>query len=173
MATPTQPEPDERSRQQPMAEARPASDLELTKAVADFSANFERRSRSLIAADGPSLSRLKLLYTLRCEGPQRMGELADALEVTPRSVTALVDGLEAQGQVRRVADPSDRRATIIEIVEGHNDIEDRYREHALAVARLFDGLDDRDRGCFVRTCRQITARLRERAGSDPDPSQRA
>jgi DNA-binding MarR family transcriptional regulator len=90
-----------------------------------------------------------------------MGDLADALEVTPRSVTALVDGLEAQGQVRRVADPSDRRATIIELVEGHSDVEQRYRDHALAVARLFKSLDALDRETFRRVCEQLTARLRE------------
>jgi DNA-binding MarR family transcriptional regulator len=136
------------------------ANLELAKAVADFSVAFERWSRSLIEADAPSLPRLKLLYALHCEGPQRMGDLADALEVTPRSVTALVDGLEAQGQVRRVPDPSDRRATIIELVEGQSDVEGRYRDHALAVARLFDDLDTQDRETFLRICQQVTARLR-------------
>lgn len=136
-------------------------DLDLAKAVADFAVAFGRWSRSLIEADGPSFPRLKLLYALQCEGPQRMGDLADALEVTPRSVTALVDGLEAQGQVRRVADPSDRRATIIELVDGHSDVAERYRDHALAVARLFDSLDARDREAFQRVCGQLTARLRE------------
>jgi DNA-binding MarR family transcriptional regulator len=136
-------------------------DLDLAKAVADFTVAFGRWSRSLIEVDGPSFPRLKLLYALQCEGPQRMGDLADALEVTPRSITALVDGLEAQGQVRRVADPSDRRATIIELVDGHSDVEERYRDHALAVAHLFDSLDARDREAFQRVCVQLSARLRE------------
>jgi DNA-binding MarR family transcriptional regulator len=127
-------------------------------------AAFERWSRSLIEADSPSLPRLKLLYALHCEGPQRMGDLAEALEVTPRSVTALVDGLELQGQVRRVPDPSDRRATIIELVNGSSDIEQRYREHARAVAQLFDGLDSQDRIAFVQMCREIAARLRAGGG---------
>lgn len=157
------------------APSRQAADLEadlaLAKAVTDFSVAFERWSRSLIEAEAPSFPRLKLLYALYCEGPQRMGDLADALEVTPRSVTALVDGLEGQGQVRRVPDPSDRRATIIELVEGHSDVGERYRGHALAVARLFDNLDTRDREPFLRICRQVTARLREprstRLGTPP------
>jgi DNA-binding MarR family transcriptional regulator len=136
-------------------------DLDLAKAVADFTVAFGRWSRSLIEADAPSFPRLKLLYALQCEGPQRMGDLAETLEVTPRSVTALVDGLEAQGEVRRVPDPSDRRATIIELVQGRSDVEERYRDHALAVARLFDSLDVRDREAFQRVCGQVTARLRE------------
>jgi len=135
--------------------------LDLAKVVADFTLAFERWSRSIIEADAPSFPRLKLLYALHCEGSQRMGDLADALQVTPRSVTALVDGLEAQGQVRRAPDPSDRRATLIELVEGHSDVEERYRDHARAVARLFDSLDPGDREAFLRICRQVTARLRE------------
>src|SRR5438552_18290749 len=107
----------------------PAADLEadlgLANAVADFTVAFDRWSRSLIEADAPSLPRLKLLYALHCEGPQRMGDLADALEVTPRSITALVDGLEAQGQVRRVPGPSDRRATISALAEGSADVAER------------------------------------------------
>ena len=34
-----------------------------------------------------------------------MSDLADALGVTPRNITALVDGLEEEGMVRRVAHP--------------------------------------------------------------------
>jgi DNA-binding MarR family transcriptional regulator len=146
----------ERSRENPNL----AADLELAQTLADFTVAFGRWSRSLIEGDGPSYPRLKLLYALHCEGPQRMGDLAETLEVTPRSVTALVDGLELQGQVRRVPDPSDRRATIIELADASSDIEARYQEHALAVAQLFDGLGPGDRDEFVRMCREITARLR-------------
>jgi len=138
-----------------------SADLELAGIVSDFALTFERWTRSLIESDAPSLPRLRLLYALHCEGPQRMGDLADALEVTPRSVTALVDGLEKQGQVRRVPDPSDRRATIIELVDGRSDVEARYREHALAVAHLFDDIDARDRDTFRRVCEEIAKRLRE------------
>ena len=42
-------------------------------------------------------------------------ELNRALEVMPRAVTAVVDGLDALGLVRRVEHPSDRRATVIEL----------------------------------------------------------
>jgi len=136
------------------------AELDVAKTVADFTVAFDKWSRSLLAADAPSLPRLKLLYALACEGPQRMGDLADILEVTPRTVTALVDGLEAQGQVRRVPDPTDRRATIIEMARGASEVEHRYRDYAAAVAHMFDCVDARDRAEFVRVCRQLTARLR-------------
>ncbi|MDQ0989357.1 MarR family winged helix-turn-helix transcriptional regulator [Streptomyces sp. V3I7] len=58
----------------------------------------------------------RLLRTLVCySSPPRMADLAERLEVVPRAVTTLVDGLEASGKVRRVPDPTNRRVTRIEL----------------------------------------------------------
>jgi DNA-binding MarR family transcriptional regulator len=60
----------------------------------------------------------RLLRTLAHYGsPPRMADLAERLEVVPRAVTTLVDGLEASGRVRRVPDPANRRVTRIELTE--------------------------------------------------------
>lgn len=60
----------------------------------------------------------RLLRTLAHYGsPPRMADLAERLEVVPRAVTTLVDGLEASGKVRRVPDPANRRVTRIEVTE--------------------------------------------------------
>ena len=49
--------------------------------------------------------------------PPRMADLAERLEVVPRAVTSLVDGLEASGWVRRVPDPTNRRVVRIELTD--------------------------------------------------------
>ena len=82
--------------------------MALAVAMGTFLGSYQRWARSLVAADAPSYPRMRLLYELHCDGPQRMGDLASALEVTPRSVTALVDGLEGEGwsaasRTRRIA----------------------------------------------------------------------
>ncbi|MEV6498781.1 MarR family winged helix-turn-helix transcriptional regulator [Streptomyces prunicolor] len=60
----------------------------------------------------------RLLRTLaHFDSPPRMADLAERLEVVPRAVTTLVDGLEASGKVRRVPDPSNRRVIRIEITD--------------------------------------------------------
>ncbi|MFH9675078.1 MarR family winged helix-turn-helix transcriptional regulator [Streptomyces sp. NPDC017405] len=60
----------------------------------------------------------RLLRTLaHYPSPPRMADLAERLEVVPRAVTTLVDGLEASGKVRRAADPANRRVTRIELTE--------------------------------------------------------
>ena len=46
-----------------------------------------------------------------------MTKLAEALEVTGRRVTALVDALADDGLVERYAHPTDGRSTIVEITE--------------------------------------------------------
>ncbi|MEU3215798.1 MarR family winged helix-turn-helix transcriptional regulator [Streptomyces sp. NPDC001279] len=51
------------------------------------------------------------------DGPPRMADLAQRLDVVPRAVTSLVDGLEGSGRVRRAPDPDNRRVIRIEITE--------------------------------------------------------
>jgi DNA-binding MarR family transcriptional regulator len=77
--------------------------------------HLERRDLGVTPAQS------RLLRTLaHYPSPPRMADLAERLEVVPRAVTTLVDGLEAGGKVRRVPDPANRRVTRIELTdEGH------------------------------------------------------
>ncbi|WP_327123482.1 MarR family winged helix-turn-helix transcriptional regulator [Streptomyces sp. NBC_01727] len=51
------------------------------------------------------------------DGPPRMADLAQRLDVVPRAVTSLVDALEASGRVRRTPDPDSRRVVRIELTD--------------------------------------------------------
>ncbi|MEU5095121.1 MarR family transcriptional regulator [Streptomyces sp. NPDC020996] len=67
---------------------------------------------------GVTPAQSRLLRTLAHFGsPPRMADLAEHLEVVPRAVTTLVDGLEASGKVRRVPDPANRRVIRIELTD--------------------------------------------------------
>lgn len=67
---------------------------------------------------GVTPAQSRLLRTLAHYGsPPRMADLAERLEVVPRAVTSLVDGLEASGKVRRVPDPTNRRVIRIELTD--------------------------------------------------------
>lgn len=61
--------------------------------------------------------RLRMLIAVHDAGRMRMGDLAQALGITPRTVTTLVDSLERDGQLRRLPDPTDRRATLLELTQ--------------------------------------------------------
>jgi DNA-binding MarR family transcriptional regulator len=58
---------------------------------------------------GLTASRAHLLLLVAEHGPSSQRELAGLLRVTPRTVTALVDGLQATGFVTREPDATDRR----------------------------------------------------------------
>ncbi|MEU5519961.1 MarR family winged helix-turn-helix transcriptional regulator [Streptomyces sp. NPDC093250] len=74
--------------------------------------HLERRELGITPAQS------RLLRTLAHYGsPPRMADLAERLEVVPRAVTTLVDGLEANGKVRRVPDPANRRVIRIELTD--------------------------------------------------------
>src|SRR3989440_7881271 len=68
---------------------------------------------------GLSEGRFQILVRLhhQANGRFTMGELAEMLDITPRTVTGLVDNLERDGLVRRVADPADRRSVYAELTE--------------------------------------------------------
>ena len=64
---------------------------------------------------GMGFARGRVLWALGESGPVLMRALSQALGISPRTVTGLVDGLEADGWVTRTPHPEDRRATIISL----------------------------------------------------------
>ena len=124
---------------------------ELADAFAEFGPAYVRWIRSHRPAQAPSYPRLRLLNALQCNGPQIMSALSEELDVTPRNITALVDGLEAEGLVRRTAHPSDRRATIVELTpRGDADCRASFGAHRAAVADLFEDLSEDDQRELLR-----------------------
>ena len=119
-----------------------------------------RWNKSNADANGPGLSRLRLLNTLHCEGPQKMADLADALGVTPRSVTALVDGLEQDGMVRRASHPTDRRISLIELTDLAPNAAELFAAHQASVAGLCSVLTATEQQEYLRLTRMLEDRLR-------------
>jgi DNA-binding MarR family transcriptional regulator len=80
--------------------------LHLAALVGADLSRFERES-------GLTTSRTHLLWVLGAVGPSTQQSLANALSVSARNVTGLVDGLVATGHVSREPHPTDRRATLV------------------------------------------------------------
>lgn len=66
-----------------------------------------------LADQGLTDSRAHVLFVLHATGPTTQRTLADALDVVPRTMTGLVDGLVSSGHVTREPHPSDGRATLV------------------------------------------------------------
>lgn len=96
----------------------PDADGLLAEQLLRLTRRLQRSQKRLLEPVGitPAQSRL-LRAVAHYEQPPRMADLAARLEVVPRAVTSLVDGLEAAGRVRRVPDPTNRRVVRIELTE--------------------------------------------------------
>ena len=95
-------------------------------------------------------------------GPCKQQALAAALGVSPRTITALVDGLAATGFVTREPHPTDRRATQVTLTKqgqtAGRALVDGHRELA---AQLFGEVPADRLDCFDEVLAGLLARLRE------------
>lgn len=86
----------------------------------------------------------------------RAAELADALRVSPRSATEVVDSLAERGLADRAPDPTDRRAKVISLTAKGADLHEqisesrRHRDDS-----LFDGLGSAERDELARLLRKV------------------
>ena len=101
-------------------------------------ARLARLAERTCVAAGISLPQYRLLVSAS-RRPQRACELADAVGVSRPTLTALVDGLEDAGLVRRVPEPTDGRGTLLELTRAGHDATSRA-ERALT-ARLLELID--------------------------------
>jgi len=128
----------------------------LVAQTARFSAGFLRWVEGRMC-DGLSYQRLSLLQALHCGGPAIMRDLGTQLGLSPRNMTAIVDGLEATGLVARRPHPTDRRATLVELspsgaMEAERDLGPRLD----AIAALFAELTPAERAQFSAILARLT-----------------
>ena len=76
---------------------------------------FEGRAATILRPLGLTFARYQVLGMLRWAGPLTLGAVGHRLWITPATVTSGVDRLEKAGLTRRVAHPTDARATLLEI----------------------------------------------------------
>lgn len=107
-------------------------------------------------------SRLQVLWVLFHTGPSTQKVLATAMGITPRSVSALVDGLEAAGYVERVAHPDDRRAVHVTLTNIAVTTMWRLQEHNVKLSsELMAAVDPADRDAFERGLNAVFSRIDE------------
>lgn len=113
-------------------------------------------------ASGLTASRTHLLWELNRLGPSTQRELADALDVTARNVTGLVDALEATGFVTRGKHPTDRRATVVTLTDtGARVMRAMERDHDELSRKLVARLSDRNVASVESGLSVILANLNE------------
>ena len=114
-----------------------------------------------LAASGFTVARATLLWQLRAAGPSTQRALADALGVSARNVTGLVDGLAAAGLVTREPHPADRRANLVTPTARGEELLDEFgRGQAELAGQLFGGLPGERLAGLVSALDDVLDRLR-------------
>jgi DNA-binding MarR family transcriptional regulator len=105
-----------------------AGRADLALEVADLLGRAVRRlyrgTNEALAPLGLSRTQARLVRLL-ADRPLRMAAIAEHLAVVPRTVTDIVDGVEAAGLVVRRPDPGDRRATLVALTPAGRMLLDR------------------------------------------------
>ncbi|MDH6280631.1 DNA-binding MarR family transcriptional regulator [Rhodococcus sp. LBL1] len=91
-------------------------------------------------------------------GRPRLGDVAKALRIAPRSATEVVDRLQKRDLVERVADDADRRAVCVQLTDTGNALLTKMSAARDAqAADFFAPLDARDRAELSRILDKLTA----------------
>lgn len=89
----------------------------VNQAIRLLSLRHRARTAELLAPLGLHPGQEALLLELARTGPMIQAKLSEALSVEPPSVTLMTRKLEAAGHVRRAPDPSDKRASVVELTD--------------------------------------------------------
>jgi DNA-binding MarR family transcriptional regulator len=113
---------------------------------------------------GLTLQHSRALWIVRAwggDGPQ-LRALAEQLHLTPRAVTAIVDGLEAEGLLERIPDPSDRRAVTARLTEaGRARCDEAKLINTGAVDELLGDIDGAELAQLRHLCYRLVLRARD------------
>ena len=113
---------------------------------------------------GLTRARATVIAYLHRGGPMRQRDLAEALRVSARNVTGLLEGLETTGFVARTVHPNDRRATLVTLTEQGKAVAKAMQTDEQRLARfLFADVADDDMDGCAATLDHVLAQLRDPA----------
>jgi len=95
---------------------RPKTGVDAVDAIIYAAHRVRTAADAALREHGLSLPGLKLLKALG-DGDRSMRQISQALHVSPRTITDMIDGLEARGLVARHPHPSDRRITLLHLTD--------------------------------------------------------
>jgi DNA-binding MarR family transcriptional regulator len=118
--------------------------------------------REEMAALGLSTPQMRALAVLSVIDGIQIRQLAVYAVVEQSTLSRALDTLAGEGLVRRVPDPADSRATLIQITEaGRAAFEAMWPRMAQSYARMFRGIGPGERAAFVGTLQKILTNIRK------------
>ena len=105
-----------------------------------------RRLRVRDRESGVGPAQLSALSVLVFGGPRSLGELADAEQVRPPTMSRIVSGLAAAGLVRREATEDGRRVRLVATVKGTKILWEGRKRRVESLANALAALDETEQG---------------------------
>ena len=100
----------------------------LTELVTSASWRVRRGTAKELEAFGITPAQARVLRIVdSAPAPLRMADLAERLDVVPRSATTMIDALESAGLVERRPDSTDRRSIRLVVTNAGGGLLDRLR----------------------------------------------
>jgi DNA-binding MarR family transcriptional regulator len=125
-----------------------------------------RRLRPTLAGTGLTPTRLSVLATVVRMGPLRISELAAVEGLNPTMLSRVIAELADTGLLRRVSDPEDRRAALVEATAAGRRLRAKIQHERNDVLNVVLGeLDAEQRGTLepaLAVLEEIAERLRDR-----------
>ena len=105
-----------------------------------------RRLRVRDRESGVGPAQLSALSVLVFGGPRSLGELADAEQVRPPTMSRIVSGLTAAGLVRREATEDGRRVRLVATAKGTKILWEGRKRRVESLANALAALDETEQG---------------------------
>ena len=119
---------------------------------------------------GPSLGALSTLGAISANPGVRHGVLADALMIKRPNFTKVINRLEEDGLITRVAPDRDKRTTALyPTKKGIRVLEERYATIRRYQETMASGLSPEEQETLLTLLRKLSTHLKKLLGPDPDP----
>lgn len=122
---------------------------------------YDKRAKRL----GLTRAQSRVLAHLSWKGEMNQARLAELLEITPISLTRLLDRMESCGWIERIASDEDRRAFTIRLTRKARNMFPRVLEVGDEVSEEgFRGISPADRDTLIRLLQQVRKNFVESIG---------
>ena len=141
---------------EPALPAEGPTAAQLADALWSVTRSLRRRSMAGLAEWDLSPSHARALRAITAGDPLRLSALAERLRIAPRSATEVVDALAERGLAQRLADPDDRRATLLAVTPKGRALQESIEAaRAEQAERLFSRLSALDRTELARILQKL------------------
>lgn len=151
--------------------AAATADNRANRLSASFSRIFRLNARmraepTAVRFDGREVPTLVVLHRLAEQGPLRAGALAEHLHMDPSQVSRAVAALVREQAVQRLADPDDRRATLLVTTPAGRELAERFaRAKSAHLASIIADWDPADAEAFTAGLERFVAGLEQHVPS--------